>query len=79
LPKLTADDLEDLGVATVGHLKDIAALSLEIASSRLARSVHSALAASEPHAERQQLTVMCCDLVGSTARSARLDPRTCAW
>src|SRR5687768_5189484 len=25
-------------------------------------------------AERRQLTVMCCDLVGSTALSARLDP-----
>jgi hypothetical protein len=28
-------------------------------------------------AERRQLTVMFCDLVGSTALSARLDPRTC--
>src|SRR5262245_4840542 len=27
-----------------------------------------------PHAERRQLTVMFCDLVGSTALSARLDP-----
>ncbi|MGO9234839.1 MAG: hypothetical protein ACLP4V_12450 [Methylocella sp.] len=29
-------------------------------------------------AERRQLTVMFCDLAGSTALSARLDPRTCA-
>ncbi len=30
--------------------------------------------ATPPTAERQQLTVMFCDLVGSTALSARLDP-----
>ena len=29
-------------------------------------------------AERRQLTVMFCDLVGSTALSARFDPRNCA-
>ena len=28
----------------------------------------------QPDAERRQLTVMFCDLVGSTALSARLDP-----
>src|SRR5262245_63674084 len=31
-------------------------------------------AAAAPEAERRQLTVMFCDLVGSTALSARLDP-----
>ena len=34
----------------------------------------AALAVQEPAAERRQLTVMFCDLVGSTALSARLDP-----
>jgi class 3 adenylate cyclase len=78
LPDLTADDLKDLGVATVGHrrilLKAIAALSLETTSSPSTPGSQPAVAASEPQAERRQLTVMFCDLVGSTALSARLDP-----
>jgi hypothetical protein len=32
----------------------------------------------EPDAERRQLTVLFCDLVGSTALSAQLDPRRAA-
>jgi class 3 adenylate cyclase/tetratricopeptide (TPR) repeat protein len=78
LPELTADDLKDLGVSTVGHrrtiLKAIASLSLETASSPSALGSQPPVAASEPRAERRQLTVMFCDLVGSTALSARLDP-----
>ena len=31
----------------------------------------------EPEAERRQLTVMFCDLVGSTALSEKLDPEDC--
>src|SRR5215472_8215864 len=65
LPKLTAEDLKDLGVVLGGHrrklLKAIAALRGEPA-------------AAAPAAERRQLTVMFCDLVGSTELSARLDP-----
>ncbi len=70
LPSLTVEDLKDLGVTLVGHrrrmLDAIAALGVEAP----APSVASATAA----AERRQLTVMFCDLVGSTALSARLDP-----
>ena len=66
LPKLTAEDLKDLGVELGGHrrklLKAIAALRSEPAS------------AAAPVAERRQLTVMFCDLVGSTELAARLDP-----
>ncbi len=71
LPSLTAEDLKDLGITLVGHrrrlLDAIAALR---AGSALAR------AAPLPpvEAERRQLTVMFCDLVGSTALSTRLDP-----
>src|SRR5215472_12331709 len=70
LPSLTAEDLKDLGVNLVGHrrrlLDAIAALRTETpaTSDAAARAV----------AERRQLTVMFCDLVGSTALSARLDP-----
>jgi class 3 adenylate cyclase/predicted ATPase len=78
MPDLTADDLKDLGVATVGHrrilLRAIAALSLETTSSPSTPGSQPAVAASEPQAERRQLTVMFCDLVGSTALSAQLDP-----
>jgi class 3 adenylate cyclase/predicted ATPase len=73
LPKLTAEDLKDLGVTSIGHrrmmLDAIAALS---AAPTVA--VAPPTPAPEPQAERRQLTVMFCDLVGSTALSARLDP-----
>jgi SAM domain (Sterile alpha motif) len=77
LPKLTADDLKDIGVAIVGHrrkmLSAIAELSgLSAAPTQVAPTAEPAPAAA--FAERRQLTVMFCDLVGSTAMSARLDP-----
>src|SRR5262249_7202979 len=77
LCKLTADDLKELGVIPVGHrrklLSAIAALEREPPAST--PSGRSALAPiSNLGAERRQLTVVFCDLVGSTALSARLDP-----
>jgi class 3 adenylate cyclase/tetratricopeptide (TPR) repeat protein len=72
LPSLTADDLKDLGVSLVGHrrrlLDAIAALG---AGTPAAAPPEAAVRAD---AERRQLTVMFCDLVGSTALAARLDP-----
>jgi class 3 adenylate cyclase len=71
LPKLTAEDLKDLGVVLGGHrrklLDAIAALHGKPDAAAERASV-------VPAAERRQLTVMFCDLVGSTALSARLDP-----
>jgi class 3 adenylate cyclase len=71
LPRLTAEDLKDLGVTLVGHrrrlLDAIAALSDDPRAAEATRA-----AATE--AERRQLTVMFCDLVGSTELAARLDP-----
>src|SRR5215472_7690046 len=77
LPGLTADDLKDLGVALVGHrrrlLNAIAALgAAPPAPVGPAREERGAAVSAE--AERRQLTVMFCDLVGSTALSARFDP-----
>src|SRR6516225_7832537 len=84
LRELTADDLKDLGVNLVGHrrklLAAIAALRPDlpssgtpIASTELVQPGQNAgVGAGE--AERRQLTVMFCDLVGSTALAARLDP-----
>jgi class 3 adenylate cyclase/DNA-binding transcriptional ArsR family regulator len=86
LPNLTADDLKDLGITSVGHrrqlLKAIAALNLDGApvgdSARFSScpppSLTESLNSFETIAERRPLSVMFCDLIGSTALSARLDP-----
>jgi class 3 adenylate cyclase/tetratricopeptide (TPR) repeat protein len=76
LPELTAEDLIGLGVTLIGHrrklLSAIAALGAAVPAATATPA--EAHAAAEPHAERRQLTVMFCDLVGSTALSVRLDP-----
>jgi class 3 adenylate cyclase len=84
LPKLTADDLKDIGVTTVGHrrklLEAIAALA-EPASAlqaELSAPAEAMPRARPAEAERRQLTVMLVDLVGSTELSARLDPEDIA-
>src|SRR6516164_4554296 len=78
LPELTADDLKELGVAAIGHrrllLKAIADLAAG-AGHAAAEDVPVVPPASAPtEAERRQLTVMFCDLVGSTPLSTRFDP-----
>ena len=65
LPKLTVDDLKDLGVTSVGNRRKIL-LAIEALNAPSALPVDAA--------DRRQLTVVFCDLVGSTALSARLDP-----
>ena len=82
LRELTADDLKELGVTLVGHrrklLAAIAALGADPPTRDMAAAGPSALSAPTPtptiDAERRQLTVMFCDLVGSTALSTRYDP-----
>jgi class 3 adenylate cyclase/predicted ATPase len=75
LPELTTEDLRDIGVGPVGHrrklLAAIAALRDECRPEKANRGEAIATAGT---AERRQLTIMFCDLVGSTALSARLDP-----
>jgi class 3 adenylate cyclase/tetratricopeptide (TPR) repeat protein len=75
LPSLTAEDLKDLGVSLVGHrrrlLDAIAALGAEPPAAVRAAFPDAPVRAD---AERRQLTVMFCDLVGSTELAARLDP-----
>ena len=71
LSKLTQEDLKDLGVVLGGHrrklLDAIAALDSDV-------DVAPSQAPAAPSAERRQLTVMFCDLVGSTELSSRFDP-----
>ena len=79
LRRLTAEDLRELGVASVGHrrrlLDAIAAFDAPTPAADTPGLVQTiATLAPKGDAERRQLTVMFCDLVGSTALSARLDP-----
>src|SRR6266576_3903483 len=78
LPKLTAEDLRELGVTAVGHrrilLDAIAASRAETFRATTDSVEPDRSGAKPPEAERRQLTVMFADLVGSTALSARLDP-----
>src|SRR6516165_10089826 len=78
LPELTEDDLEKLGMPLgdrkrfIRAIKATATTSLPITSEiGQAQGKFSPVTAA---GERRHLTVMICDLVGSTALSARLDP-----
>ena len=79
---MTAEDLKELGISSFGHRRRlsnaIGALRRVPPTRDVAQSATSATSAptSTPpiDAERRQLTVMFCDLVGSTPLSARLDP-----
>ena len=78
LPRLTADDLKDIGVSAVGDrrrlLDAIATLAGAAPTDAARRAPHSA-PPKGPHlaAERRPITVMFCDLVGSTSLAAKLD------
>jgi class 3 adenylate cyclase len=82
LPNLTAEDLKELGVASLGHRRKLlnAIAALRDHASGKATPADGATASSTPsappedRAERRQVTVMFSDLVGSTALSARMDP-----
>ena len=70
LPRLTAEDLINIGITSVGHRRRLLDAIAAVAGEAPA-GLDSPMRA-DP--ERRQLTVMFCDLVGSTALSARLDP-----
>jgi class 3 adenylate cyclase/predicted ATPase len=76
LPELTSDDLISIGVTSVGHRRKLltAIASLRVTSPATTVMATPRDAPAPAGAERRQLTVMFCDLVGSTALSARLDP-----
>ena len=70
---LTEQDLKDLDVPLRASPQD-AARDRGARSGRAPHRPGAAEPAPRDEAERRQLTVMFCDLVGSTALSARLDP-----
>jgi class 3 adenylate cyclase len=84
LPNLGADDLKELGITSLGHrrrlLEAIAALRIkdiptdDPVRSSLRLPTTPTGSPAETTGERRPLTVMFCDLIGSTALSARLDP-----
>lgn len=86
LPSLTEEDLRELGVQSLGHRKTLLKAIAELGESgtpALVSPIETTAAGGDPPApaapaitegERRQLTVMFCDLVGSTALSERLDP-----
>lgn len=71
LADLNDQDLKELGVP-LGHRKKLLKAIATLAAA--AGTIPSRPAAVKTGAERRQLTVLFCDLVGSTELSARLDP-----
>jgi class 3 adenylate cyclase len=90
LPSLTAEDLKELGVTVLGHrrklLDAIAALRTDASAQAPSTGVAVARASvgppTEPQktelGERRHITVIFCDLVGSTSISAGLDAEVSA-
>jgi class 3 adenylate cyclase/tetratricopeptide (TPR) repeat protein len=74
LRDLTDQDLKDLGVL-LGHRRKILRAITELEDgARFKSAVRVAEPTRPDQAERRHLTVMFCDLVGSTSLAARLDP-----
>jgi class 3 adenylate cyclase len=85
LPRLTGEDLKELGILSIGPrrklLNAIARLNNVIDRSGAPTVERVPTLASKPsdppgqrEAERRQLTILFCDLVGSTPLSGRPDP-----
>jgi class 3 adenylate cyclase/predicted ATPase len=78
LPKLTAEDLKDLGVGLVGHrrqlLDAIATLRTAVRTNLEQPGELSNIEFAKDNAERRHITVMFSDLVDSTSLSGRMDP-----
>ncbi|MGI9520129.1 MAG: ATP-binding protein [Hyphomicrobiaceae bacterium] len=75
LPHLSEDDLKEIGIALGSRRKLLAAIaSLDYLQSSASSEHVTAARRLASKAERRQLTVMFCDLVGSTELSRQLDP-----
>src|SRR5262249_11430668 len=79
LPELTEAHLERMGLSFGQRLKLLRAIAVLPKGAPLTAAEPNQTLPAPPQAdsiqaERRQLTVMFCDLVGSTALSARLDP-----
>jgi predicted ATPase/class 3 adenylate cyclase len=75
LPELTETDLEKIGLPLGPRKRILKAIqNLDDADKTSEAASPARPVSAKEAAERRQLTVMFCDLVGSTAISARLDP-----
>src|ERR1700731_780890 len=80
LPGRTAEDLISIGVTSVGHRRKLLSATAALGAAAPAPAPIATPASVPPpapapaQAERRQLTVMICDLVGSTALSTGMDP-----
>jgi class 3 adenylate cyclase/tetratricopeptide (TPR) repeat protein len=74
LPELTESDLEKLGLPLGPRKRILKAIANLDGADKASETASLARPSPEDAAERRQLTVMFCDLAGSTALSARLDP-----
>ncbi|MBV8926314.1 MAG: AAA family ATPase [Bradyrhizobium sp.] len=74
LPDLTDQDLETIGVLLGDRRKMLRAIRELTPAGRPAAQDPAPPPPMRDEAERRQLTIMFCDLVGSTALSAKLDP-----
>ncbi|MEX0280478.1 MAG: AAA family ATPase [Arenibacterium sp.] len=80
LPYISEGDLADLGITIGARRRILAAVSAGLSSESEPspgteeNKAGGATASQDTGAERRQLTVMFCDLVGSTELSSRLDP-----
>jgi class 3 adenylate cyclase/predicted ATPase len=74
LPKLTSEDLREIGITAIGHRRKLLDAVAALGAAVPAAAVTAPGAPAQVDAERRQLTVVFCDLVGSTALSARFDP-----
>jgi class 3 adenylate cyclase/tetratricopeptide (TPR) repeat protein len=74
LSELTESDLEKLGLPLGPRKRILKAIANLSDADKASGTASLARPSAEDAAERRQLTVMFCDLAGSTALSARLDP-----
>ena len=74
LSDLTDQDLKELGVASLGHRRELLRAIAELHGVEKGPPKAAPPVAQQDTAERRQVTVMFSDLVGSTALSARMDP-----
>jgi SAM domain (Sterile alpha motif) len=74
LPRLTADDLTALGITSIGHRRKLLDAIAALDQGWGPAAAAAPAAGQRVEAERRQLTVLFCDLVGSTELAARLDP-----
>ena len=74
LPSLTHELLKEIGVTAVGDRLTLLDAAQNTHDAPAPAKPDVAARTVTPEAERRQLTVMFCDLVGSTALSGKLDP-----